>query len=517
MSTKTEKVVKLDPKLVHISKLNTRQPKKADVAELMASIRAAGQITPAIVRPHPTKPGHFELAAGARRKVACGALGITLDAIIREIPDEDFEDFILTENLQRENPDPMQEAILIERRVAAGASLPAIVAFYGKDEIWLRRRMKLVSLTPAAREAWRPEGAFEHFTTDMMEFIGTLPADEQDACADDPWGMNDFRTLKDLVDSHRRQARSLEHAEWLDDPCTFVDGCGPGCSTSTAESLFPDEKHPCGACLNAECFRKRQGLFLDSRIAAVIGERPISDFVILSGSHQRQIAYKGEDYTAVPHWQQKDRFRTFKKERKNATPALDLTDPMQPVIRWVLPKEEKAGGGTIPTTGDSTAKKESREDRVTGKRLALMNKSIAEAVKVAPMPATAPILKIVAAFGMSGTRSDPGARTIQATWESLDSTGTVPPLDLWSEEPQTPEEVIWNGVKAVIGVRLQFHRNGDLLDESRRVDMERIANLIGFDYAGRWLDICTKEVPVPKSWGAGFDPLTLEPTTRKAA
>jgi len=515
MKTTTEKVVKLDPKTVHISKLNTRQPKEEDVGELVESIRAAGQITPAIVRPHPKKEGHYELAAGARRKVACGVLGTTLDAIVREIPDDVFEDMILIENLQRENPDPMQEAILIERRAAAGASLSAIVAAYGKDEVWLRRRMKLVSLTPAAREAWQPEGAFEFFTVDMMEFIGTLPPEEQDACVEDTWGMRDFRTLRDLTASHHRQARSLEHAEWLNDPCTIVDGCGPGCATNTADSLFPDEKHSCGSCLNVDCFVKRLALFNDSKIAAVIGERPLSEFVILSGSHQRQITYKGESFAAVPQWRQKDRFRLLKKERKGATPALDLSNPGQPFTRWVFPKEEGAAE-PIPTTGEATTRKESREDRVTGKWLALLNKSLAEAVKAAPLPVTVPILKIVAAFGMSGNRSDAGSRTIRATWESIDSTGEVPALDYWTEEPQTPEAVIWNGVKSIIGMRLQFQKNGDLLDADRRTDMDRIAGLIGFDHAARWTEICTLEVPVPKSWGAGFDPMTLEPT-RKAA
>jgi ParB/RepB/Spo0J family partition protein len=510
MITETESVVKLDPKKVHISKLNTRQPKKEDVGELMESIRATGQITPAIVRPHPKKPGHYDLAAGARRKVACGALGITLDAIVRDIPDGDFEDLILIENLQRENPDPMQEAILIERRLAKGASLSAIVASYGKDEIWLRRRMKLVSLTPAAREAWQPEGAFEFFTTDMMEFVGTLPPEEQDEYAADQYGTRDYRTLRDLSTTHRGQARSLEGAEWLNDPCTIVDGCGPGCATNTADSLFPDEKHACGSCLNVDCFAKRLALFNDSKIAVVIGERPLSDFVILSGNHQRQILYNGENFNAVPHWQQKDRFRMLKQERRNATPALDLSDPAQPFIRWVIPKEEEAAG-PIATAGETTPKKESREDRVTGKRLAILNQSIAAAVKAAPVPATAPILKIVAAFGMSGSRSDSSARTIRATWESIDSPGDVPPLDCWTEEPQAPEAVIWNGVKTIIGMRLQFQRNSDLLDADRRTDMERIATLIGFDHAARWTEICTLEVPVPKSWGTGFDAFTLQP------
>lgn len=511
MSTTLETVVNLDPKTVHVSKLNTRRPKTADVAELMESIKNSGQITPAIVRPHPGKEGHYELAAGARRKAACAALKMPLKSIIRDIPDGEFEDMILTENLQREDPDPMQEALLIERRLAEGAAASEIVARYGKTGSWLRRRMKLLSLTPAAREAWQPEGAFGHFTTDMMEFIGTLSPQEQDAHADDPWGMNEFRTLRDLSESYHRNARSLEKAEWLHDPCTFVEGCGPGCATNTAESLFPDEKHPCGSCLNAECFVKRLALFHDHKIASVIGERPLSDFVILSGSHQRQVTYKGEAFNAVTQWEQKNRFRVLKKEREGATPALDLADPAQPVIRWVAAKQEDAEPTPATATATPAVPRESREDRVTGKRLALLNQAIAAAVKAAPVPETVPLLKIVAAFGMSGSRSHADARSIRATWQSIDSAGPVPPLDLWNDGPQSPEDVVWHGVKTVIGSRLAFQRNSDLLDADRRTDMERIAALIGFDHAARWAEICTKEVPVPKSWGSGFDPMTLLP------
>lgn len=105
--------------------------------------------------------------------------------------------------------------------------------------------------------------------------------------------------------------------------------------------------------------------------------------------------------------------------------------------------------------------------------------------------------------------------------ESIRATGQITPaivrpLDIWTDEPQAPEAVIWKGVQSVIGMRLQFQRNSDLLDADRRTDMERIAGLIGFDHVARWTEICTLEVPVPKSWGSGFDLITLEPTRRAA-
>jgi ParB family chromosome partitioning protein len=66
-----------DTGLVLVSEKNTRQPTPKEVKELVESIRATGQITPAIARPHPTKEGHLELAAGARRRTACDVLKIS--------------------------------------------------------------------------------------------------------------------------------------------------------------------------------------------------------------------------------------------------------------------------------------------------------------------------------------------------------------------------------------------------------------------------------------------------------
>lgn len=515
-TTIDETVVKLDPNTVHVSKLNTRQPKVADVPELIESIRNSGQITPAIVRPHPTKPGHYELAAGARRRVACGALKITLDAVIREIPDGDFEDLILADNLQHEDPDPMREALLIERRLAEGANPSAIAARYGKKDLWVKRRMKLLGLTEAAREAWLAGGNLAHFSVDMMEFIGALPPAEQDGYASDEWGAKEYATLKDLTDSHHRGAKDLEGVEWLDDPCTVVDGCGPGCASNTADSLFPDEKHSCGSCTNSECFLKRQGLFIDNQIAGVIGDRPLTDFILLSGSGWNSFMWRGERYSMVSSWEQKQKFKVLKKERVGAKPALDLSVPAKPQIRWIVSKEPEAEV-TVETTTGPEKKRESREDRLTGKRLALLNQSLAAAVKEAPVPESVPLLNIVAAFGMSRSRNYVSQDNFTDTWASVDSEGLVPTLDHFSEERMTPEEAVWDAVKPVILGRLNFQKNSDLIHAIRRQDMERIASLIGFDHAEKWTTICTTEAPVPKSWGPGFDALTLQPKAAKAA
>ena len=113
-SMTTEIIHKLPVASCFVSVENTRQPLPKEVTELAVSLKNAGQTTPGIVRPFKGKKGCYEIAAGARRRVACEVAKLpTFDAIIREMDDATFGEFILIENLQREDVGPKAEANLL--------------------------------------------------------------------------------------------------------------------------------------------------------------------------------------------------------------------------------------------------------------------------------------------------------------------------------------------------------------------------------------------------------------------
>lgn len=509
MKLQPETIQKLDPKKVLISKLNTRQPKPTDpsIIELMAAIKASGQISPAVARPH-AKLGHYEIAAGARRKVACQALGITLDTVVRDIPDDEFEDMILTDNLQREDPDPMQEALLIERRMAAGASPSETAARYGKSETWLKRRMKLLGLTEASREATQPGEPFQHYTTEMLEFVGSLPPVAQEKLLNNHWRAQQASTLRELTDIFHETACDLEKTEWLNDPATFVEGCGPGCAHNSAETLFPDKDAPCGSCVNTTCFRKRAALAQDAAIATVLAGQDIGGLTLFSSNYSNSFTYQGNELKMLNKWQREERFKVLKKPREGAKPALDLTDPFAPKVCYLMPKDDKA-----PADSNSgSPAKESREDRLTAKRLVALNGEIDNDLADAPPPAGVSMLKLAAAFGMN--RSHTYTTYDCRVWKSLDADGEVP-IDSYSELTASPEEAVWLAIRPILRQRLKFSKNSELLKEEKRVEMQRVATLIGTDYEAKWLKVCA-DIPVPKSWGPGFDNITLEPLHKGA-
>ena len=88
---------------------------EGSLKELAASIQAQGIMQPILVRP---VSGGYEIIAGERRWRACRMAGMTeVPTLVREIPDEAAAAMSLIENIQRENLNPLEEAMGLQRLV----------------------------------------------------------------------------------------------------------------------------------------------------------------------------------------------------------------------------------------------------------------------------------------------------------------------------------------------------------------------------------------------------------------
>lgn len=93
---------------------NRSQPRKefdeSALADLADSIREHGVIQPLLVRPLPT--GGYQLVAGERRWRASRMAGLgEIPVVIRELSDHEAMELALIENLQRQDLNPMEEAL----------------------------------------------------------------------------------------------------------------------------------------------------------------------------------------------------------------------------------------------------------------------------------------------------------------------------------------------------------------------------------------------------------------------
>ncbi len=93
---------------------NREQPRKQfddeALADLSASIAQHGVLQPLLVRPMPD--GSYQLVAGERRWRASRMAGLTeVPVVVRDMDEQEAAELALIENLQREDLNPMEEAI----------------------------------------------------------------------------------------------------------------------------------------------------------------------------------------------------------------------------------------------------------------------------------------------------------------------------------------------------------------------------------------------------------------------
>jgi len=82
--------------------------------ELADSIRAQGVVQPIVVRP--ISKDRYEIIAGERRWRAAQIAGLSeIPVVIRDVPDEAAIAMALIENIQRENLNPIEEAVALKR------------------------------------------------------------------------------------------------------------------------------------------------------------------------------------------------------------------------------------------------------------------------------------------------------------------------------------------------------------------------------------------------------------------
>lgn len=114
--------------------------------ELANSIRAQGVMQPVVVRP--IGPESFELIAGERRWRASQLAGLdTIPAVIRDVADEDAIAMALIENIQRENLNPIEEAIALQRLQKEFELTQAEVAdAIGKSRVTVTNLLRLIGL-----------------------------------------------------------------------------------------------------------------------------------------------------------------------------------------------------------------------------------------------------------------------------------------------------------------------------------------------------------------------------------
>lgn len=117
------------------------------LADLAASIRESGLLQPILVRPQGER---YEIMAGERRFRACALAGVDpIPCIVKDAGDEEAATIMLTENLGREDLDPIDEANGYQSRMTRyGWTAQGCAERGGVSIQRVNARLSLLSLRP---------------------------------------------------------------------------------------------------------------------------------------------------------------------------------------------------------------------------------------------------------------------------------------------------------------------------------------------------------------------------------
>ncbi|MCQ4297963.1 ParB/RepB/Spo0J family partition protein [Pseudomonas stutzeri] len=114
--------------------------------ELAQSIKNHGVMQPIVVRP--VSGGRFEIIAGERRWRASQQAGLeSVPALVREVPDEAAIAMALIENIQREDLNPIEEAVALQRlQQEFQLTQQQVADAVGKSRVSVSNLLRLIAL-----------------------------------------------------------------------------------------------------------------------------------------------------------------------------------------------------------------------------------------------------------------------------------------------------------------------------------------------------------------------------------
>ncbi len=125
---------------------------QASLEELAASISSQGIIQPILVRP--VSDGKYEIIAGERRWRAAQIAQLhEVPVLVRNIPDEATLAVALIENIQRENLNPVEEAVGLKRLMDEfELTHEEMAKSVGRSRTAVTNLLRLLSLSPGAKK-----------------------------------------------------------------------------------------------------------------------------------------------------------------------------------------------------------------------------------------------------------------------------------------------------------------------------------------------------------------------------
>lgn len=263
---------------IRISRTNRKRFNLQKLNELAASIRVKGLAQPILIRPvKPTKgePQTYEIVAGERRFRACIIAGLTsIAAFVRVLSDVEALELQILENLQRDNPHPLEEAEGYERLMMAhGYTADQLAETLDKSRSYIYGRLKLCALNLEVRDIFLDnEDVFPASTALLIARI-PLPALQTKAAREilHPTGKQDdepmsFRKAKDWLQKNYMLDLGKAVFQLKDAKLLRAAGSCNACPKRAGNQPEVFEGIDANVCTDPDCYKEKTARHYDQMV-----------------------------------------------------------------------------------------------------------------------------------------------------------------------------------------------------------------------------------------------------------
>lgn len=205
----------------------------------------------------------------------------TISCIVRDMTDEEAFDAMITENLQRKDVDPIEEASAFSQLLEKGRTLEDIALKIGKSTRFVFDRVKLNNLIPEIQQRVRNG----EIPLSGAMILSKLDIEEQTRFARDNQSQCTTEVIRRFVNT---SFMVLENADWIkDNSDTWEKGEFKSCSecefnTSNHGCLFYEMNCENARCTNPVCFQNKMFAHLLRKLDAekenLVHEGELLDF-----------------------------------------------------------------------------------------------------------------------------------------------------------------------------------------------------------------------------------------------
>lgn len=246
------------------------------LTELADSIRQQGVLQPIGVRPIPDTD-RYEIVYGERRYRASLIAGkediasIVYDAL----SDKEAEEMAVTENLQRQDIAPMEEAVAFRRLIESGRyDTQSLAVQVGKSETYIRTRMKLTTLIPEIASLLDTDDITVSVASEICRYGEDIQREVYEKHLKDGLPYNSWRGM-----NASKVAQMIER-DFTTELCrySFDKSACASCPHNTCNLLLFVEEGYEGKCAKSSCLKEKHTAYITEKAVAMLAEHPEANF-----------------------------------------------------------------------------------------------------------------------------------------------------------------------------------------------------------------------------------------------